>query len=57
MVLNPEVGSSLEYEYSVAHGAVKAAWCSPFVRWGLGGANTRIVGGKVIFVVGWLCGR
>ena len=55
--LDPEVGSSLEYEYSVTHGDAKAAWYSPWVGRSLGGVSARILGGKVIWVVGWVCGR
>ena len=45
-LIYPEVGSSLEYEYSVTRGAAKAAWYSPCVRWILGGEIAMIVGGK-----------
>ena len=55
--LDSEVGSSLEYEYSVTHGAAKAAWYSPCVRRSLGGVSGRNLGGKVRWVVGWVCGR
>ena len=55
--LESEVGSSLEYKYSVTCGFTKAAWYSPCVRWGLVGASTRSMGGKVRWVVGWVCGR
>ena len=41
--LDPEVGSSLEYEYSTTRGAAKA--------------GVRSLYGKVIWVVGWVCGR
>ena len=55
--LDPEVGSSLECEYSVIRGAAKAACYSPYVRRSLGGASTRSMGGKVRWVVGWVCGN
>ena len=55
--LEPEVGSSLEYKYSVTRGATKAAWYSPCKRWSLGGASARSVGEKGIWVVGWVFGR
>ena len=55
--LDTEVGSSLEYEYSVTHGAAKAVWYSPCVRRSLGGVSGRNLGGKVRWVVGWVCGR
>ena len=45
--LDPEVGSSLEYEYIVTHVAQKTAWYSPCVRRSLGGVNGRSLGGKV----------
>ena len=52
-----EVRSSLEYEYSVTQEAAKTAWYSPCVRWSLGGVSGRSLGGKVRWVVGWVCGR
>ena len=55
--LDPEVGSSLECEYSVTCGAAKAACYSPCVRRSLGEASARSMGGKVRWVVGWVCGR
>ena len=55
--LDTEVGSSQEYKYSVARGAEKAAWYSPCVRRSLVGVSTRSLGGKLIWVVGWVCGR
>ena len=55
--LGPEVGSSLEYEYIVTCGAVKAACYSPYVRQSLGGVGARILGGIVRWVVGLVCGR
>ena len=54
--LDPDLGSSLEYEYSVTHEAAKTAWYSPCVRRSLGGASGRSLGGKVRWVVGWVCG-
>ena len=45
--MEPEVGSSLEYKYSVTRGAAKAAWYSPHVRRSLGEATTSSLGGKV----------
>ena len=56
-VLNPEVGSNMKYEYSVTRGAAKAAWYCPCVGRILGGVSARSLGGKVIWVVGWVCGR
>ena len=50
--LDPEVGSSLEYEYSVTHGAAKVAWYSACVRRSLGGLSGRSLGGKVRWAVG-----
>ena len=50
--LDPEVGSSLEYEYTVTGTAVKAAWYIPCVRQSLSGVSDRILGGKVRWVVG-----
>ena len=44
--LELEVGSSLEYKYSVTRGDAKAAWYIPCVRWSLGGASASIVGEK-----------
>ena len=55
--MDPEVGSSLEYKYSVTHGTAKAAWYSPCVRQSLGGASERSLGWKVSWEVGWMCGR
>ena len=57
MGLDMKVVSSLEYEYSVTCGATKAAWYSPCVIRKLGEASVRIMGGKVIWVVVWVCGR
>ena len=51
------MGSSLEYEYSVTYGAVKEAWYSPCVRQSLVGASAMIMGGKVRWVIGCVCGR
>ena len=51
------MGSSLEYKYSVTHGATKAASYSVRVRWILGGTSARSFGCKVRLVVGWVCGR
>ena len=56
-VLDPEVGSSLEYEYSVTHGSLKETWYSSCVRRSLGEASGRSLGEKVSWVVGWVCGR
>ena len=56
-LLDLEVGSSLKYEYSVTHGAAKAAWYSLCVRRSLGELNVRILGGKVRWMVGCVCGR
>ena len=55
--LDPEVGSSLEYKYSVTRGAANAPWYSPCVRRSLGWVSARSLGKKVRWVVGWLCGR
>ena len=55
--LDPEVGSNLEYEYSVTHGAVKVDWYSPCARRGLGWVSGRSLGGKVRYVVGSVCVR
>ena len=42
--LDPKVGSSPEYEYSVTHEAAKTAWYSPCVRRSLGGVSGRSLG-------------
>ena len=55
--LDPEVGPSLEYEYSMTHGTAKAAWYSPCVRWILDWMSGRSLGGKLRWVVGWVYGR
>ena len=57
MVLDPEVGSNLEYEYSVIHEAAKAAWYITCVRRSLGGASGRSLDRKLRWVVVWVCGR
>ena len=48
----PEVGSSLDDEYSVTHVAVKAAWYSPCLRWSRSRVSGRIFGRKTVRVVG-----
>ena len=55
--LDPEVGSDLECEYSETSGAAKAAWYGPCASRSLGEASARVKGGKVRWVVGWVCGR
>ena len=42
-----EVGSSLEYEYSVTCAAAKTAWYSPCVRWGRGGVSASSDGERL----------
>ena len=44
--LDPELGSSLDYEYSVTHVAAKETCYSPCVRWSRGGASGNSVGGE-----------
>ena len=56
-VLDLKVGYSLEYKYSVNRGATNTAWYIPCVRRSIGGASSRTMGGKVIWVVGWVCGK
>ena len=51
------MGSSIDDEYIVTCVAAIAAWYSPYVRWGGGGASGCIVGGGTGCVVGWVCGR
>ena len=41
----------------MTHEAVKAAWYSPCAGRSLGGVSGRSLGGKVRWVVGWVCGR
>ena len=41
MELGPDVGSSLEFRYSVTRVAVKAAWYNPCVKRSRGGENAR----------------
>ena len=55
--LDPEVASSLEYEYTVNHRSVKAAWYSPCVRRSVSRAGARNMGEKVRWVLGWFYGR
>ena len=55
--LDPEVVYSLEYEYSLTREAVKVAWYSPCVRRSLSGASAMSMGGELIYVLGWVCGR
>ena len=51
------MGSSLDDKYSVTRVAAKVAWYSSCVRWSRGGAIVRSVGGRIVWVVGWGCGR
>ena len=46
-VLEPEVGSRIEYEYSVTIVATKVAWYSPCVIWGRVGAIENSYGGRI----------
>ena len=55
--LDPEVVSSLGYDYSVTCVASNAAWYNPNVRWSRGGSSARSDGGRMLWVVGWVCGR
>ena len=52
-----EMGSSLDDEYSVTHVATEVAWYSPCVMWSRGGANGTNDGGRLEWVVCWVCGR
>ena len=54
--LDPDLGSSLEYKYSVTHEATKTALYGPCVRRSLGGVSGRSFDWKVRWVVGWVCG-
>ena len=56
LVLDPEVGSSLDDEYSVTRVATKVAWYIPCVMWSRVGESGRSYGGRLEWVVGWVCG-
>ena len=49
--------SSLDDEYSVTHVATEVASNILFVMWVRGGASGRSDGGRLVWVVGWVCGR
>ena len=55
--MDPEVGSSLDDEYSVIFVATEVAWYKTCVMWSRGGAIGRIDVGRLEWVVGWVCGR
>ena len=57
MGLDPEVGSNLEYEYSVTLVAAKVAWYTPCVILSRGGTSEMSDGGIIWWVVGWVCVR
>ena len=51
------MGSSRDDDYSVTRVATEVAWYSPCVMWIRGGASVRSDGGRLEWVVGWVCGR
>ena len=55
--LDPEMGSSLDNNYSVTRVATEVAWYSPCVMWSRVGASGRSNGGRLEWVVGCVCGR
>ena len=55
--MDPEVGSRMEYWYSVTYGVAKADWYSPCARQSMGGVSERSLGMKVRWVIGWVCRR
>ena len=51
------MGSSLDEEYSVTCVATEVSLYSPCVVWSRGGVSGRSNGGRLEWVVSWVCGR